>query len=607
VRKSKEIYFNFLIRLFIVFFLSALGGFSLNYATIRYVSHFGSNTYPYTSWATSADSIMTAISVSSSGDTIYVANGVYKERVDMTPGLTLIGAGMDSCILDSREFTYVNEFYTIEVFDSCFLSGFGIFTYDIDHGNGVIIESGTNAKIENCRIQEAYNGIIIFSGSENKPFVYKNIILAVTDGITSFFASSVIKENIIYPREDGLVSQIISSPTYIDNTIVFDNIIGSSGFENYGGSSKLNNNLFYGRGSYGFWTYGDSIKNNVVFGEGGNWGVGFFGAGSVIKNSHVENAETGLYYDIGGGTPPTYRYNNMWDNQTNFQNFLPDTTNLFVNPMFVNPNSMDFHLQKYSLLINAGDPDIFDKDSSRSDIGLYGGPFGESYVYLDLSPRPPVNFSAEVDSNIITLRWNKNTETDFNHYNLYRDTVANFTIDSTKLVASVTDTSYLYFIPANVESLYFKLTAVDNQGNESNPSEEVEIIITAINDYPMTINDYKLYQNYPNPFNPSTKIGYRLKERSYVKLYVYSITGELVSVLVNQTQEAGHYEVEFNAGIGSGQSAVGNSHSGLSGISGLASGVYIYQIMVSNERDPSKPGPSGIPVFSDIKKMIYIK
>ncbi|RKY97301.1 MAG: hypothetical protein DRQ13_04855, partial [Ignavibacteriae bacterium] len=102
---------------------------------------------------------------------------------------------------------------------------------------------------------------------------------------------------------------------------------------------------------------------------------------------------------------------------------------------------------------------------------------------------------------------------------------------------------------------------------------------------------YRLYQNYPNPFNPSTTIGYKLKERGYVKLYVYDVKGELVSVLVNQTQEAGYYEVEFSDER---QGARGKTLT-----QRLASGVYFYQIHIISENN--------IPVFSDIKKMVYIK
>jgi fibronectin type 3 domain-containing protein len=131
-------------------------------------------------------------------------------------------------------------------------------------------------------------------------------------------------------------------------------------------------------------------------------------------------------------------------------------------------------------LIDAGDPNILDKDGSRSDIGLYGGPYGESYPYQDIAPKPPRNLTASVDSTTITLMWNKNTEADFSHYNLYRDTTNNFTIDSTRLAASLTDTFYLHSIPIGVERLYFNLTGLDNQGNESNPSEEVAVILVSV-------------------------------------------------------------------------------------------------------------------------------
>ncbi|MBE0570721.1 MAG: hypothetical protein IH618_04180 [Ignavibacteriaceae bacterium] len=311
------------------------------------------------------------------------------------------------------------------------------------------------------------------------------------------------------------------------------------------------------------------------------------GGSNTVKNNVVVNTVTGI---SGGGIQNLLvQYNNLWNNDVNYSGFAGDTTNLSVDPMVVNEDTtqgdLDFRLQMYSSLIDAGDPTILDKDESVSDIGLYGGPFGESYIYLDLPPGPPVNLTANVDSNIVTLKWNKNTEADFGYYNLFYDTTNNFQIDSTKLISSQPDTFYYFVIPTGVESLYFKLTAVDNQGNESNPSEEVGVIVTSVKDEWKPVNNYILYQNYPNPFNPSTKIGYKLKERGYVKLYVYDIKGELVSVLVNEVQEAGYYEVDFSVGQES--------------IPVLSSGVYIYQIFVSRD--------NRIPVYSDVKKMIYIK
>jgi hypothetical protein len=173
------------------------------------------------------------------------------------------------------------------------------------------------------------------------------------------------------------------------------------------------------------------------------------------------------------------------------------------------------------------------------------------------------------------------------NYKLFRDTTANFVADSTTLVSSLTDTFYIQLIPGGIDKFYYKLTATDNQGNESGPSEELSVIITSVNEYQSTVCNYQLYQNYPNPFNPSTKIAYKLKERGYVKLIVYDIKGERVSVLVNQTQDAGYYEVEFEVDVGTGQRP------------GLASGIYIYQIMIKSENN--------IPVFTDMNKMILLK
>jgi len=71
--------------------------------------------------------------------------------------------------------------------------------------------------------------------------------------------------------------------------------------------------------------------------------------------------------------------------------------------------------------------------------------------------------------------------------------------------------------------------------------------------------EYNLEQNYPNPFNPTTMIRFSLPERSHVELVIYDALGDHVETLVNGEQEAGVYEVEFNA-------------------RGLASGVYFYHI-----------------------------
>lgn len=74
---------------------------------------------------------------------------------------------------------------------------------------------------------------------------------------------------------------------------------------------------------------------------------------------------------------------------------------------------------------------------------------------------------------------------------------------------------------------------------------------------------FELKQNYPNPFNPTTKINYTLNKPGFVKLNIYDVLGRVVKTLVNESQNPGNHEIEFNA-------------------SSLASGAYIYSISVNN-------------------------
>jgi hypothetical protein len=72
-----------------------------------------------------------------------------------------------------------------------------------------------------------------------------------------------------------------------------------------------------------------------------------------------------------------------------------------------------------------------------------------------------------------------------------------------------------------------------------------------------------LEQNYPNPFNPSTSIQYTLGTDGHVVLEVYNLLGQHVRTLVSEEQQAGRYEVVFDAGT-------------------LTSGVYLYRLQAGD-------------------------
>ncbi|HEX2869008.1 MAG TPA: YCF48-related protein [Ignavibacteriales bacterium] len=78
-----------------------------------------------------------------------------------------------------------------------------------------------------------------------------------------------------------------------------------------------------------------------------------------------------------------------------------------------------------------------------------------------------------------------------------------------------------------------------------------------------------LMQNYPNPFNPATTIRYSVTNKSHVKLMVYDMLGREIITLVNKEQNAGEYNVRFDA-------------------SSLPSGMYIYSMQAGEFRASKK-------------------
>jgi hypothetical protein len=616
----------------LIFYLLSLAEVN---ATIRYVSKTGLSIPPYTSWKTAADSIQECINISVFGDTIYVANGVYEEQVVMIEGLSLIGSGSDSTSINTQSLVNSNGFVAVEVKDSCLFKGFKIVVYNnSDKGYG-IAQSGQSLVTENIITTAAYGMFVGYTGT-TIPKVYKNTINNINIGIDIFNSSSLIRKNIICagPNPQAVTITGIRIGAFTDNysPILDSNYIVTNGdaiYKNLGSrpvikdnimnlingngiiiqqsdTAKVFNNLILNSGYSGIDNNSFTnlpLINNYVKGVFGTYGIKV-GPNTFVKNNVVTNKNSGI--GKWGGQNPVVQYNDSWNNNINYDEIIPDTTNISVDPMIVNDDTtqgeLDFHLQKYSPLIDAGDPNILDRDGSRSDIGLYGGPYGWTYTYQDLAPRPPHNVTATIEEGFVKLTWNKNTEADFSHYRIYRDTVTILIYDSTKMIAETPDTFYYDQLPpVNRETrFYYVITAFDNQGNQSYPSEEINVLVTGLGEQPPKGYDgYRLLSNYPNPFNPSTKIPYRLKEAGYVKLYVYDLKGELVKVLVNQWQEKGFYEVVFHptfeerGKVTPLEVPMGKRYNQMS------SGIYLYKLQVYDERN--------IPVFSDAEKMILLK
>ena len=83
-----------------------------------------------------------------------------------------------------------------------------------------------------------------------------------------------------------------------------------------------------------------------------------------------------------------------------------------------------------------------------------------------------------------------------------------------------------------------------------------------------------LWQNYPNPFNPQTTIGYSLAKSGRVTLAIYDALGRQVRMLVDQSQEAGRYQVAWDGLDDQGR--------------GVASGTYLYRLDAGSFRQTAK-------------------
>jgi hypothetical protein len=160
----------------------------------------------------------------------------------------------------------------------------------------------------------------------------------------------------------------------------------------------------------------------------------------------------------------------------------------------------------------------------------------------------------------------------------------NHGVDLTKLVFNTTDFAggKQYFYKVKYRDHNLKWSAWSNAVTFNTPTD------LAGNTLP---TEFSLKQNYPNPFNPETTIEYAIPsnikgELANVKLKIYDVLGREVATLVEELQQAGNYNVAFNA-----------RH--LEHSRGIPSGVYFYRLQVYT------PGRAG--GFSEAKKFVLMK
>jgi hypothetical protein len=211
--------------------------------------------------------------------------------------------------------------------------------------------------------------------------------------------------------------------------------------------------------------------------------------------------------------------------------------------------------------------------------------FQTTWLNVELVPEDPVpvelvSFTAEVFKNDVVLKWQTATEINNAGFEVERcRSISNFEfrisnfeqIGFVEGEGTTAEIQNYYWKDCNLipGKYFYRLKQIDYNGIfEYSEMAEAEV------DPPFEIS---LEQNYPNPFNPTTNIIFRIAERDFVSLKVYDVLGNEVTTLVNKELSPGEYQVEFNTTSYSGE--VLNLPAGRQG---LPSGVYFYQLRVSD-------------------------
>jgi hypothetical protein len=568
------------------------------YSTIRYVKAGNpAPVPPYTTWATASDSIQKVVDICLSGDTILIGTGVYRETVvSEHPGryLIIIGVDVDSCIVDLSGFDLFTTHHGFMMEDNLVLENMSIKTYNFNTWHtGIWINGLSSSNIRIKIMNNKFIGGFQFSLSlwNVNGIISNNLIRRAQVGVEIRFtpeqSNMIVSDNLII--DTRLIGLSTTHGMIVKNMILRSS---NDAFEFYpiGGSrSELYGNLLDG-GVDGIQSVKNKAQNNIIRNMVN--AVAPYGGMQKIdfQNNIIDSCETVIDFSQGGVVTGNISYNNFYG----YDEISTDTTKLnpdtliysSFDPMYESLDSTNYRLQMYSPLIDAGDPGILDNDGSRSDIGRYGGPYGESYQYKDLPPKKPRFTLVTKQNGKIIFNWQGGTEADFNLFSLHRDRNPQFMPDESNLIYSDRDTIYSDSLLDPTGNYTYKITAKDNQGLISR-WDSVTVVLTDIADGPeLTPEAVVLYQNYPNPFNPSTTIRFRLDSPGEVILRVYDVNGALVTVLNNGWLPAGEHERDFTPGkVGS--------------MDDIASGVYFYNLTVRDENLK--------PVFIKSDKMMFIK
>lgn len=324
-----------------------------------------------------------------------VANGVSGDSVYYYPdnplnrwgGIDFIQVGSNGCLLEycSISGSQSSGIYCLGSspnISNCSITGS---SGEIGRGGGIHCFQGSDATITNCTIRNNHtrqDGGGIFASDFSHPTITGCLVTDNSSdyggGIYCNGGTAVISDCIVtgnHANRWGGGLYIFATQVNIDHCLFYDNSSDMTGggvhFNNAfpqmtNCTVTLNSATDDGSGIYA-WHGGRPVITNTIIAENFNGGIYLEDSlqtfiSYCLLNDNEGGDLTGLHRSATGQLSTV---NANGDSTDSFYN-------LFSDPRFIDMDQRDFHLQRLSPCIDAGDPDIeHDPDGTPPDIGVY--------------------------------------------------------------------------------------------------------------------------------------------------------------------------------------------------------------------------------------------